>query len=253
MKPTLYNLLECVEIRFEISSFLSFENKINLAKCFKKLTFFKNVNLIDDEYTFKKIHNMFHICLFCQISRTIKITNVIAFYLKKVIANKDPNWNPKFNIKVEFYTFAFVDKTFYSVFIRHLIEFLENNDISLQLNSNFAEYKQSTNLPAICSETPIKCIFRNPVLGNCCQHQPTNEEEESIISKIINFQVQQYYEQTIRSECNIYLFCDKCGLFGHCNTSRDCLLYNPIFENAEIKTQVKSIVNYIVDSVCRQK
>jgi hypothetical protein len=247
MKLTLYNLLECVDINFEILSFLSFENKINLAKCFKKLTFFKNVNLISDEYIFKKIHNMFHICLFCKISRIIKITNVIAFYLKKTIANKILDWNPKFNIKIEFYTFAFIDKTFDSVFIRHLIEFLENNNISLQLNSNFADFTS-----AICSENPVKCIFRNTVFGNCCQHQPNNENE-SIISKIINYQVQQYYEQIIQSECNIYLFCDKCGLFGHCNTSRDCLLYNPIFENIEIKTHVKNIVNYIVESVCTKK
>lgn len=219
----IHNLFNVNDIFLEIISYLDFEDKVILGKsinknCFKKYDFnsidFRYKN-IDDIFSFYNEENDDEYCeyicdLCCDFSN--KLTN---YYNDYCGYDEDDFINDYYN-NIKYETHQELSNLFHSsyikVYTRKLIEHIENKNLSII----YYDYT----------------IF---------------ELEEKLDIDIYNL-VLDYYKYIFENE-DIDIFCEKCGLFGHFNSSKECIFYNVYNENNLIKENVNKSINKIIDKI----
>jgi hypothetical protein len=229
------NIIDNDDMFFEVTSFLTFEDKIVFSKtiqkkCLRKYDFnsinfqSKNVDDIVNIYTVNKNRYWEYIsklCLefmsdlsnhydkyygynkddFMVFCTNNNILRDYEYYFGYDEDEEDENVN-EYSVYVRYEKYKELNelftRTYLKVFARKIVENIENNDLSN------AYYKYD--------------IFEL--------------EDKFNIDLHINIHnlVIEYYKSVFENE-NINLFCDKCGLFGHNNLSKECEFHNIHYNN----------------------
>ena len=219
----IHNLFDTNDMFLEVISYLDFEDKVILGKsinknCLKKYDFnsidFRYKNIDDIFYFYNEENdddNCEYICNLCS-SFTSELTNHYNDYYGY---DEDDFMNDYYN-NINHERYQELSNLFHSsymkVYARKLVEYIENNNMSIV----YFDYT----------------IF---------------ELEENLDIDIYDLVI-DYYKYVFENE-DINTFCEKCGLFGHYNSSKECVFYNVYNEKKLIKENVNKTIIKIVDKI----
>lgn len=217
------NIINTNDMFLEITSYLTFEDKIIFSKSINK-NCVKTYDFNSKKFQNKNIHDIFNFYNeenedeFCEhISELCsQFTSDMSNYYDTYCGYDESDFiNDKYNnIPDERYRklSELFYRTYTTVYSRKIIEYIENHNLSiLYYNYDFFQL-----------------------------------EDELIIDTYDL--IIEYYKYVFDNQ-KINVFCNRCGLFGHHNASKECIFYNIKNENKMIKKEVKETIHSIVDKI----
>lgn len=206
---SITQIIENDSIFSEITSYLHFEDKIILSKtikknCLKKYNFdtinFHNNNIYDIFTSYNEESNG----VICEY-----MYNLSSHFLSEITKCCDDycDYDRENYIMENYNNFVYgrdrelihlLHKTYMKVYTRKVVEYVENNNLHVPSYYDYDFFELET------------------------------KENIDIYNSVM-----EYYKHVFENEL-MGIFCDKCGLFGHCSTSKKCIFYNESHQN-EIK------------------
>jgi len=200
----------------EIAKYLPFESKIQYGRFCKK-NFLRYYNVLEDGKIDTHIFGIFHSddeCeyIYCELSSYF-CNELDHSYNDYCGYDIDDFLNDTYNnipiIRYQHLQEQFLE-TFHQVYVRKFLEYIEDNTIDIQ-------YSYDEN------------IFE---LDNI-----------DLFEAVID-----YYKESYKNE-DIEFFCEKCSVFGHHNTSKECLFYQKSFVDDKIKKDVYYELHTIINKI----
>lgn len=217
-------LIHIDDILFEITSYLSFEDRVIFSRAINK-NCLRTYDFNSRKFQNKSIGDILnlnneenddefcdHICELCS-----QFTSDLSDYYDEYYGYEAEDFmNDEYN-NISIIRYQNLSDLFHStytiVYSRKIIEYIENNNLSIQC-SNYDFFQL---------EDELKNIYTYEL-------------------------VIDYYKYVFENE-DIDIFCDRCGLFGHHNASKDCIFYNKKNENKMIKQGVNKTITSIIDKI----
>lgn len=218
------NIVNTDDMLFEITSYLTFEDRVIFSKalnknCVRTHDFnskkFQNRTIYDIFNLYSKDNDddefFEHMCELCS-QFTIDMSNYYDTYYGY---DEEDFMNDEYN-NIPYERYRELSELFYAtyttVYSRKIIEYIENNNLSISYyDYDFFQLEDELNI-----------------------------DTYNLIIK--------YYKYVFENE-DITVFCNRCGLFGHHNASKECIFYNKKNENKMIKQGVKETITVIVDKI----
>jgi len=212
------------DIILHISSFLSFEDKVVISKALNK-NFMKTYNFIDINFENMSISDLFNLSNkdiddeFCEYISELcsQFTNVMSDYYDDYYGYDIDDFMNDYYNNISYERIKDLSElfhnTYFSIYTRKVIEYIENNNLSIP----YYDYDFFT-------------------------------LEKSLINIDFYDKIIEYYKYVFENE-DINIFCDRCGLFGHFNASKQCIFYNVNNENKIIKQEVTNSITAIIDKI----
>ena len=223
----LNKIYDIDDIFFYISTFLDLQSKIILEKILNK-KIIKSFDFLSTKYEKKNFTYINCICSKCYCNLVFNQSLILEDKYKNflIYENEDDLKKNEFDDDLYYKIYKpnnffykeqinFLTDTYYCISIRSFLEIIEKYDICIDL------FKTS-------------CIFELNFNSN-------------IYEEIYN-NIDNYYDDAIKNH-KLNNICKKCGLFGHNDETKECILYNKKYENYVVKKNVKKIVNNMLDII----
>jgi hypothetical protein len=219
------NIINIHDIFYEMTSFLSFEDKIVFSKACNK-NCVKTHDFNSENFEHKSIRDIFNFYNeetddeFCEHMSDLcsQFTSDMNDYYDSYYGYSEEDFMNDYYNNISFFRHERLKELFYetytTVYSRKIIEYIENNNLTIQ----YYDYD----------------FFKL--------------EDELIIDTYDL--IIKYYKYVFDNE-NIDLFCNRCGLFGHHNASKECIFYNVENEKTIIKHDVKQTIAKILDKIIK--
>ena len=222
-KMDIANIINTDDMFFEITSYLTFEDRVIFSKAINK-NCLRTYDFNSKEFQNSAIHDIFnlyneendddfceHLCDLCSqfTSDMSNYYDVYYGYDEEDFMNDEYN-----NIPYERYRELneLFHRTYTTVYSRKIIEYIENNNLFISYyDYDFFQLEDKLNI-----------------------------DTYAVMIK--------YYKHVFENE-DIDLFCDRCGLFGHHSASKECIFYNIKNENKMIKQSVKETIASMADKI----
>jgi hypothetical protein len=226
------------DIFYYILNFLNFSDKLSLSKSIN-INLIKNYNLIDNKFNKKTLLDINCICdnCYCELtseqsmSLSSKYDNFLYYNLSdsENDSSDDSEESYEFNYYESNYSniykcaqmqeeTEFICMTYYSIAVRAFLEIMDSKNISINLDE-------------------IECIFEL-------------DFDQTIYDLIYNKIDEIYYDGI--ENYNLDLLCKKCGLFGHCDETKECSLFNKSYESYIIKKITHKITTDLVNKIIQK-
>ena len=220
---SITNIINTDDMFLEITSYLTFEDRIIFSKSINK-NCLRTYDFNSKEFQNNTIRDIFNLCNeenddefcehICELSSQFicDMSNYYdAYYGYDEVEFMNDEYN---NIRCERVRelSELFHRTYTNVYSRKIIDYIENNYLYISYyDYDFFQLEDELNIDTY--------------------------------GLII-----EYYKYVFENE-DIDLFCNRCGLFGHHNASKECILYNIKNENKMIKQEVKETINSIADKI----
>jgi hypothetical protein len=217
------NIINTDDMFLEITSYLTFEDRVIFSKAIKK-NCLRTYDFNSKKFQNRTIHDIFnlyneenddefceHICELCS-----QFTCDMSDYYDEYYGYDEEDFmNDEYN-NIPFERYRELSELFHTtyttVYSRKIIEYIENNNLSISYyDYDFFQLEDELNI----------------------------DTYDLII---------EYYKYVFDNE-DIDVFCNRCGLFGHHNASKECIFYNIKNENKMIKQGVKETINSITNKI----
>lgn len=220
----LIKIYEINDLFYYVSKFLDLQSKIILEKIFNK-KMIKSFDFFSKKYKKCNFHYINCICSKCYCNLVFDQSlildskyNNFLHYDEDDIKDNDNNSDDDSHIYKPYHFFYkdqinFLTDTYSYVSIRSFLEIIDKHEISIDL------FKTS-------------CIFELNFDSN-------------IYDEIYN-NIDNYYDNAIINH-KLNNICKRCGLFGHNDETKECILYNEKYQDFIIKKKTKKILNNMLD------
>ena len=217
------HIINTDDMFFKIASYLTFENRVTCSKVFNK-NCLRTYDFNSKEFENNTIHDIFNFCTeendddFCEYLCGLcsQFSSDMSNYYDAYYGyDQEDFMNDEYNnIRYERCRelSELFHRTYTTIYARKIIEHIENHNLSI----SYYDYD----------------FFKL-------------EDELSIDTYDL---IIDYYKYAFENE-DIDLFCNRCGLFGHHNASKECIFYNIKNEHKMIKQGVKETITSIVDKI----
>jgi hypothetical protein len=215
-------LFEIDDMRYEIVSYLSFEDKVILGKIVKKC--FTKYNFNSKQFQCKTLDSINKLCKpedddeFCDYMTELcsNFTSELDTAYTNYCGYDDEDISNDYYNNISYQCYRDLQEMFYDsymvVYLRKVIEHIENNNLCISYENND--------------------LF----------------ELDELVELNIHETVLEYYKNVLEHG-NIDIFCNRCGLFGHESSCKKCILYNNTNANMVIKQTVKTRTTHIIDNI----
>jgi hypothetical protein len=252
MNDIIHKIYYIDDIFRYLLEFLNFDDKIAFGKLVNK-NLVKNIDIFNKKYNKKLLSEYFYICGDCFDNLSNDMYHSLIYKYNNFLSYNNENSDDTENSDDE-YTYANNDIIIRSSVIKDQIEFIYSNCYYIAVRA-FLEILDSKNI--ILNNENNKCILLDKIhkidmkldydsYNSCIFHLELNEDTYELIYD----KMQDIYENAITNNL-LDIFCEKCGIFGHCSLSNKCVLYNEYYEKQEIKNCVKDIINDIIIDVIK--
>lgn len=278
-KHIFIKIYEFDDIFYYIQQFLTFEDKLKYGLIINNISYLiKNKYILSKKYEKKKLSEIFNICNYCycelasdqQIILSDKYKNFLYYYQD---TDSDDSDDDKMDF-IDYYSDynnnsfqtsmikahylqeenEFVCSTFFDVSSRAFFETLENKNIFL--NEEHLK-KCMFCLDVHDCHLEISKSYKKNLKKNKEDYETlksiglTSKFYKDFYDKINKI----YVDGILNSKLKIH--CKRCGMFGHCSTSKLCIFYTKIYENYKIEKDVFSLVNdltnNVIDKIVKEK
>ena len=225
MSDIIHKIFYIDDIFRYFTEFLNFDDKIIFSKLINK-NLVKNIDIFDKKYCNKDLSEYFYICGDCFDNLSNDMYHTLTYNYKNFLL-----YNSEENNDSEEEYIDNNDIIIRSSIIKDEIEFIYSNCYYIAVKA-FLEILDSKNI--ILNIENYECIF----------HLELGED----IYELIYDKMQNIYENAIINNL-LEIFCEKCGNFGHCSLSDNCVLYNKNYKKKEVKYCVKEVIDDIISDV----
>jgi len=224
------------DILYYFSKYLNLDEKIILQSIFTNTNLIINFNFFDNSYIKKTLFDTNTICSEClfEISseQSLYLSSLYKNFLYRGFnSNYDSDCDYDSDYEEYYYNYdkykniydsckirdenEFILSTFYPISNRALIEVLDKNNIKIDIFS-------------------IDCLFEL-------------DFENNIFTEIYD-KINDIYIDGIENK-TLNLFCKKCGVFGHSDENKNCILFNENYEKYIVKKEIDILMNDLVKDI----
>jgi len=232
----LQKIYDNYDILYYFSKYLNLNEKIILQSIFTNTNLIINFNFFDNSYIKKTLFDINSICTEC----LFEISSEESLYLSSLYKNflyrgfnsdYDSDCDCDCDYENYYYNYdkykniydscrirdenEFILSTFYPVSNRAFIEIMDKNNIIVDIKS-------------------IDCLFEL-------------DFENNIFTEIYD-KINDIYIDGIENK-TLNLFCKKCGVFGHSDENKNCILFNESYEKYIVKKEVNILINDLVKDI----
>jgi hypothetical protein len=232
----LQKLYDYKDILYYFSEYLTFNEKLTLQNIFQNVNFIKNHNFYDKKNNKKTLFNIKCICDNCYIELSCDQSFHLSSKYENFLYDNDidtesdseyssENENPSYFVINPYQNIyeasrmrdenEFILSNYYHIAIRSFIEILDQNNITVDIYN-------------------IKCIFEL-------------DFDKNIYNQIYS-KIDEIYIYGIKNKC-LDIFCEKCGIFGHSNETKNCILFNKTYEKHIVKKELNYLMNDLINNI----
>jgi hypothetical protein len=257
----MFSIFENDDILKEIVSFLPFEDKIQFGKfCKKNFTKFydftnKNISGISDLF-YEKYDDIYDYLQDFRFMYMNVINKEYIEYRKEAYFYQEYNDINEYHKQLLYETKLFHKRWNYDCDNESDTDSDTDSEITNISFSNYSFiYRDFDIMEEECKElldetfhTIYARIFIE-LIENYDLPIPTSQELDEHFPVCVFDEVISYYQTCLKNDTDVYTFCQRCGRFGHHNTSKTCIFYSLQYEKIEIKKEVKYQINTIINTI----
>jgi hypothetical protein len=235
-------LFENEDMKNEITTYLNFDEIVNLSKSINK-NCFKKYNFFSDDFKLKNISEIFNFLKNeDELPDEEMEDDVYIEYLNDLIFN--------FTSEIQEYYYDLYD--LYDDFDYDSDNpYKDSNNACLEMSiqRDIEHFFYQTYMEIYCRKVAEMIEYNN--LSMKLFNSPLNEVDEAMekINYDIHNEIIKIYVDIFTNDEDIDLFCKKCGSFGHEYYDEKCIFFNDEYTNALIKNEVKYCLNDIITKI----
>lgn len=230
----LQKIYDNYDILYYFSKYLNLNEKIILQSIFTNTNLIINFNFFDNFYKKKTLLDIHSICSEC----IFEISSEQSLYLSSLYKNflysgfindseydSDSDYEEYYNNYDKYKNIydscrisdenEFILSTFYHISNRAFIEIMDKNNIIIDIKK-------------------INCLFEL-------------DFEKKIFNEIFD-KINDIYIDGIENK-TLNLFCKRCGVFGHSDENKNCILFNESYEKYIIKKEINILMNDLTKDI----